>query len=83
MMPQRRGIRRDQEVSALALAPSAPPPDTRKERALREKEKGKEKETSTLATGQGLVVLSREAFLWENILGTGSIAGGGVGPASI
>lgn len=62
VMPQQRGIRLDQEVSAQALAPSAPPPDTRKEMALRAKEKGKGKEMSTPATGQDLVILSQEAY---------------------
>lgn len=57
-MPQQRGIRLDQEVSAQALVPSAPLLDTRKEMALREKEKGKGKEMSTLATGQDLLILS-------------------------
>lgn len=52
VMPQLRGTRLDQGASALALAPSAPPLGTRKETALREKEKGKLKETCTLATGQ-------------------------------
>lgn len=51
VMPQWRGTQLDQEVSAQALEPSAPPPDTRKETALRAKEKGKEKEMSILATG--------------------------------
>lgn len=51
VMPQWRGTQLDQEVSAQALVPSAPPPDTRREMAPREKEKEKGKEMSTLATG--------------------------------
>lgn len=69
VMPQQRDIRLDQEVSAQALVPSAPPLDTRKEMALREKEKGKEKEMSTPATGQDPVILGQDAFL-EDISGT-------------
>lgn len=53
VMPRQRGIRLDQEASVQALAPSAPPPVTRKETAPREKGTGKGKQTSTLATGQG------------------------------
>lgn len=49
--PQLRGTRLDQGASALAQAPSAPPLGTRRETALREKEKGKLKEMCTLATG--------------------------------
>lgn len=52
VMPQQRGTRLDQGVSAPAQAPSAPPLGTRRETALREKEKGKLKEMCTLATGQ-------------------------------
>lgn len=51
VMPQWRGTQLDQAVSAPALAPSAPPPDTRREMAPREKAKGKGKAMSTLATG--------------------------------
>lgn len=51
VMLQLKGIRLAQEVSVQALAPSAPPRDIRKEMAPREKEKGKGKEMSTLATG--------------------------------
>lgn len=71
VMPQQRGIRLDQEVSVQALAPSAPPPDIRKEMAPREKEKGKGKEMSTLATGQELATCTQEAFLRENVSGVG------------
>lgn len=52
VMPQLRGTRLDQGASALAQAPSAPLLGTRREMALREKEKGKLKEMCTLATGQ-------------------------------
>jgi hypothetical protein len=51
VMAQLRGTQLDQEVSAQVLVLLVPPLDTRKEMAPREKEKGKLKEMSILATG--------------------------------
>lgn len=49
---RQRDIQLDQEVLAQALVLSAPLLAIKKEMGQREKEKGMEKETSTLATGQ-------------------------------
>ena len=68
VMPRRRGIRLDQEASVQALAPSAPPPGTRKETAPRAKERGMGKQTSTLATGQGRAAGTR-GLSWGACLG--------------
>lgn len=71
VMPQQRGIQLDQEASVQALAPSAPPPGTRKETAPRAKGKGKGKQTSTLATGQGRASGMQGTFLGGRVCGLG------------
>ena len=78
-MPRRRGIRRDQEASVQALAPSAPPPGTRKETAPRAKERGTGKQTSTLATGQGRAAGAQGSLLGARVWGSADtpVAGGG------
>lgn len=80
VMPQLRGTQLDQGVSAQAQGPSAPPPGTRRETALREKVKGKLKEMYTLATGQDQPVtvtrpcLSEHSELGDAVMGAKSVA---------
>lgn len=59
-MLQQRGIQLDQEVSAQALVPSAPPLGTRREMAPREKEKARLKAMSTPAIGEGQATHGQE-----------------------